>query len=325
MIRTLLTLMRYLKRFGLAKGFQVYYQIKSNQIKSNQIKSNQIKSNQIKSNQIKSNQIKSNQIKSNQIKSNQIKSNQIKSNQIKSNQIKSNQIKSNNTCSIHLNDIKYPFILRSKTSDIPTFHQIFINKEYEINLNFNLETIIDAGANIGLAAIFYANKYPKSKIISIEPEQSNYDLLKENTQNYENIITYNNALSNVSDQNLAIVDNGYGNWGFMTEPLTDSLKNKVSSIKSITVHEIMNEYNWETIDLVKIDIEGYEKELFEKNIESWLPYVRCLIIELHDRMKEGCSKSFFNAISKYDFSYFHKGENLVFLNNKLHVTIPKLL
>ena len=257
-IKTLLSTGKYLKRFGLAKSFQLCYKLKSN-----------------------------------------------------------------NPSNIRLNNISYPFRLRSKTSDIPTFHDIFVDMGYEINLNFNPETIIDAGANIGLAAIFYANKYPTSKIISIEPEQSNYDLLKENTQNYENIIALNNALSNVSNQDLAIVDNGYGSWGFMTEPLADSLKGKASSIKSITVNEIMSEYGWETIDIVKIDIEGYEKELFEKNSENWLPNVRCLIIELHDRMKEGCSKSFFSAISKYDFSFFHRNENLVFINNKLHTTKPK--
>ena len=233
------------------------------------------------------------------------------------------KLKSNNTDNIYLKNVNYPFKLRSGTSDIPTFHQIFKHKDYDIDLNFNPKTIIDAGANIGLVAIFYANKYPKSKIISIEPEQSNYNLLKKNTQHYENIITLNNALSNISNQELAIIDNGYGNWGFMTESLPDGFNSKTSVVKSISIDEIINKYNWHIIDIVKIDIEGYEKELFEKNSENWLPKTRCLIIELHDRMKEGSSKSFFRAISKHDFKFFHRGENLIFINNKLHTTKAK--
>lgn len=234
------------------------------------------------------------------------------------------KLKSNTTISISLNDISHPFSLRSKTSDIPTFHQIFTNTQYDINLNFNPETIIDAGANIGLAAIFFANKYPTSKVISIEPEQSNYDLLKRNTESYDNIITLNNALSNVSNQDLAILDNGYGKWGFMTETLPDGFGNTTPIVKSISICEIMNKYNYEIIDIIKIDIEGYEKELFEKNYENWLPKTRCLIIELHDGMKEGCSKSFFSAIIKYNFRFFHRGENLVFINKKLRTKKPKL-
>jgi len=230
------------------------------------------------------------------------------------------KLKTNNTDDILLKTINYSFSLRSKTSDIPTFHQIFTNREYDFDLNFNPKIIIDAGANIGLSAIFYANKYPASKIICIEPEQSNYNLLKKNTRNYDNIITLNNALSNLSNQDLAIIDNGYGNWGFMTEPIVNGIKGITPNVKSISINEIMNKYDFEIIDIVKIDIEGSEKEVFEKNSENWLPNTRCLIIELHDRMKKGCSKSFFSAISKHDFSFSHRGENLVFINNKLHST-----
>lgn len=232
------------------------------------------------------------------------------------------KLKSNDTDSICLDNIDYPIKLRSGTSDIPTFHQIFTFRDYDINLNFNPKIIIDAGANIGLAAIYYANKYPAAKIISIEPEQSNYNLLKKNTQHYENIIPLNNAISSVENQELAIVDNGYGNWGFMTEPLTDGDKSKIPNVKSITIDGIMNKYDYKIIDIVKIDIEGYEKELFEKNTENWLPNIRCLIIELHDRMKEGCSKSFFSAINKHDFRFYKRGENLIFINNKLHTAKP---
>ena len=79
----------------------------------------------------------------------------------------------------------------------------------------------------------------------------------------------------------------------------------------------MIEYNFPKIDILKLDIEGSEKELFETNFEDWLPKTKILIIELHDAMKTGCSKSVFNAISKYDFSFSIKGENIIFTNNAI--------
>jgi len=231
------------------------------------------------------------------------------------------RINSNRTEGISLNNINHPFDLRSKTSDIRTFYEIFFWREYDIQIDFDPKIIIDAGANIGLSAIFFANKYPNAKIISIEPEVSNYMLLKKNTRNYSKIITLNNALSNIGNQDLNVIDNGLGNWGFITESVGELENINVKNIiKTVSIDDIMKQNNLDYIDIVKIDIEGYEKELFETNTENWLPKTRCIIIELHDRMKPGCSNCFFKAISQYDFSFNFQGENLIFKNNneKLH-------
>jgi hypothetical protein len=66
-----------------------------------------------------------------------------------------------------------------------------------------------------------------------------------------------------------------------------------------------------------MDIEGSEKEVFESSYEYWLPKTRMLIIELHDNMKNGTSKSLFAAISKYDFSFDMRDENLIFTNTSI--------
>jgi len=73
----------------------------------------------------------------------------------------------------------------------------------------------------------------------------------------------------------------------------------------------MKQFNVDHIDILKIDIESSEKELFEENFEKWLPKVKVVIIELHDRMKEGCTRSFFKAMVNYKFTMTHKGENIV--------------
>jgi hypothetical protein len=50
---------------------------------------------------------------------------------------------------------------------------------------------------------------------------------------------------------------------------------------------IFSNYNLEYLDLLKIDIEGGEKQLFESNYENWLPKTKCIIIELHDGSTKG--------------------------------------
>ena len=181
------------------------------------------------------------------------------------------------TTKLKIPNIKYEIFIRKQTSDIATFYQIFGNQEYgEVPIKFSPKTIIDLGANIGLASIFFANKYPNSKILAIEPEESNFKMLKKNTENYKNITLFKNAISNLNGLNVSVQDEGYGKWGFMTKIIDSKLKNEV---KTVSIDTLVNDYNISSIDILKIDVEGAEKELFESNFEAWLPITKCIIIE----------------------------------------------
>jgi len=87
-------------------------------------------------------------------------------------------------------------------------------------------------------------------------------------------------------------------------------------VPAITMTEIIDKYNIQRIDILKIDIEGAEKELFSYNYESWLPKVRCIVIELHDLYRPGCATAFFKAISNRQFNMFCKGEDIVITFNE---------
>lgn len=213
------------------------------------------------------------------------------------------------TKSIHVPNIQFPVYLRPNTSDIPVFHQIFTSTEYDVNFNQKVDLIIDAGANIGLSSVYFANKYPNAKILSIEPEEGNYNILLKNTSLYKNIIPIKKALYN-KICTLNIVDTGKGEFGYMIESISDNTP--IGKTTSITINKLIEEYDIKHIDILKLDIEGAERELFLTDYKNWLSRVRCLIIELHDDMKQGASKAFFTAISKFNFSFKLKGENLIF-------------
>ena len=219
--------------------------------------------------------------------------------------------KKNKVISFSSSNLLYPVFLRNNTSDIDAFYQVFSNKEYSIKFNFKPKVILDCGANVGYASIYFKNAFPNAKIISIEPDISNFELLQKNTKQYSDIFCLNGAIWN-RDTNLIIKDIGLGNWGFIIEESSISTK---ESIKAYTIDDIKTKYKIDQIDIIKIDIEGSEKELFESNFENWLPKTKVLIIELHDRMRAGSSKSFFTALSKYNFSLAQSGENLIIYMN----------
>lgn len=212
---------------------------------------------------------------------------------------------------IRLNGIRHLFSIRKNPFDFATFVEVLLRREYDIDLAESPANIIDAGANIGLTSIFLANKYPQANIIALEPDTENFNLLKTNVEVYPNVYPEPAGLWG-KEAHLKIVDKGVGNNAFTVEEVAPGTND---ALKAHSVKSIMKRMNWENVDLLKIDIEGSEKEVFACGYETWLPLVKVLVIELHDRMIPGCSKAFFKAISTFDFSFEVKGENLIFTNN----------
>ncbi|AEF85245.1 methyltransferase FkbM family [Treponema primitia ZAS-2] len=213
-------------------------------------------------------------------------------------------------------DCKYPFWLREPSTDVSMYSQIFINFEYDFAIEKEPEVIIDAGANIGLASIYFANKYRQAKIIAIEPEKNNFELLLKNTAQYTNIIPIQAALWNL-DGKIDILDSGLGECGYMASDKSINTVLKTPSVRyvqqvtSVTIKKIVKEYQLDRIDILKMDIEGSEKEVFSNSVE-WIDKVKSIIIELHEYMKSGCNRIFYNYTNDFD-NEWQQGEN-VFLS-----------
>ena len=213
-------------------------------------------------------------------------------------------------------DVKFPFSLRVPSSDIPTYKQVFINQDYDFLVETPPKVIVDAGANIGLASVYFANKYPGAMIIAIEPENDNFELLKRNVEPYRNVIPIHSALWN-KNETIKLVDPGIGSWGFMTEEanISETKLGKFShTVKAMTLGKIIADYQLNKIDILKIDIEGAEKEVFE-DTSSWIGKVEALIIELHEDMKSGCNRSFYNGSNGFDDEW-KQGENVYLAKGK---------
>lgn len=213
-------------------------------------------------------------------------------------------------------DIKFPLGLRIPSSDLPTYEQVFVYQEYDFLVEKQPEVIVDVGANIGLVSIFFANKYPQAKIIAIEPEESNFKLLTKNVAPYRNIIPIQAALWNQNGE-INLVDPGEGNWGFRTEDADASKKtldNFCHKVAALTVDKIIHDYKLDKIDILKIDIEGSEKEVFS-DTSSWIGNVNALIVELHEYLKPGCNRSFYNGSNGFDNEWY-QGENVYLSRGK---------
>ncbi len=206
--------------------------------------------------------------------------------------------------------------------------QIFQNQDYELG-HFRLterlmklgETesrrgrellIIDAGANIGAAALYFSFRFSSSKIIAIEPERKNCELLRMNCAGL-NITIVEAALGCEAGKSF-LSDPGLSDWGFRTGDTGEY------EVDVVTVDQLFNTFNKEKVAplICKIDIEGGEANLFKCNY-SWLERFPLVIIELHDWLLpgEGNSRNFLKAALEFDFDFVYRGENLFCFNNAL--------
>jgi FkbM family methyltransferase len=199
-----------------------------------------------------------------------------------------------------------PLTLRLGTSDISVFKEIFIDLEYGWVFNTSPSVIVDVGGYIGLSAAFFAHTYPEAMIIAIEPDARNYELLMLNTTRFPNVHAVRAAVWKESGT-ISLTDPGFGAWGLQVSesyaPLTGG-----DLIRAVTIDEIRQEFGLDRIHLLKVDVEGSEKEIFS-TADSWISSVDAICIELHDRFKIGCSRSFFTAVQDFPIE-LHRNEDV---------------
>jgi FkbM family methyltransferase len=212
----------------------------------------------------------------------------------------------------------YPLYLRARTTDVSLCREIFLNNAYDSDFFESPQVtphaappampqvIIDAGANVGLSAVFYANRFPDARIIAIEPEPSNYEMLKKNTAPYPNITTVHAALWKENGA-LRLLDTGGGNTTFQVDEINQlSATEERGVVRAVTLEKLMEQFGIAYIDYLKMDVEGAEKEIFE-HAAPWIDRVGTIAVELHDGMRSGCSESVRQAAKGFPYQW-RRGE-----------------
>ena len=155
---------------------------------------------------------------------------------------------------------------------------ILLNREYEYLPEFELcnftgDIIVDVGAHVGLFSI--VSSVFARKIIAIEPHPVNFHLLIVNllVNNIHNVVPLNRALW-VNRTRLKLFE---GNHTGAHSLIGGS--DRFEEVETITLEEIVNSYG--SIDLLKIDVEGAEFEIFNHTDVGLLKRIRMMVAEIH--------------------------------------------
>jgi len=196
--------------------------------------------------------------------------------------------------------------LRPYTSDFEVFVHVFVEKAYRhVDVAEPVGSIIDCGANIGLAAFDLLDRFPDAHLVAVEPDAGNFDLLKRNLQSQAHRVTFIRG-GIWSGHGYAVRDEVLWRdgreWSFRVRPAGP---NEHGEIELISIPTLLERQHWTGVDLVKMDIEGAELEVFQHGSSDWLARTRVLAVELHDTECEG---AFQTAILPFPFSISRVGE-----------------
>jgi FkbM family methyltransferase len=176
-----------------------------------------------------------------------------------------------------------------------------------------LPLIIDCGANIGASANYFLEKFPRASILAIEPDTDNFACLEQHC-NSSQISCIRAAVS--SRRGRGYIANPRAEpWAFQVEA------GESGDIEFLTIADLLADAGPSAAPLIiKIDIEGFEKDLFAQNTE-WVQLFPLLIIELHDWMlpREANSRNFLRVIADLDRDFVYHHENIFSQANNIYI------
>lgn len=209
------------------------------------------------------------------------------------------QIQPENPYLLRSRYLKHPVRVRPQTSDWLVFQQIFRHREYRcLDAVKRAELIIDCGANVGYSSAYFLSRFPNAHVIAVEPDPDNFSALRYNLEPYKPRFTALNTgiWSRTTRLLLSEEDCGAGNeWGRTVREARD---NESGGFQATDIGAIFESTRADRISILKIDIEGSEKEVFS-NPTPWLSKVDNLVIELHGTE---CESAFFEAIRAHSFT-----------------------
>ncbi|SMH40751.1 FkbM family methyltransferase [Mesorhizobium australicum] len=181
-------------------------------------------------------------------------------------------------------------------------HGEIVRRYDEIVQSGKLPFILDCGGNIGISARWFSEQFTEAKIACVEPSFKNIALANLNAPNADMI---QGAVG--SDAGICEISNPDANsWAFQVSI-------GYGSIPVLSVEDVLRRYPKEefTPFIIKIDIEGFEEDLFSRNTE-WITDFFVIIVELHDWLlpNKATSQNFLKSISQERRDFILSGENI---------------
>jgi len=186
------------------------------------------------------------------------------------------------------NGIKYKF--RARTDDRTVIKEVWAREIYTKH-GFNIcenDTVFDLGGHIGVFAVLAGDKAKNGKVMTFEPMSHNFEMLKMNIElnNLNNVFPHNLAIASENGNRTFHLSSheankkvGYSTGGHSLYPSDD--RDEKIQVKTATLESMIEKYNIDQIDYLKLDTEGAEFEILFNTPKEIIRKIRKIVMELH--------------------------------------------
>lgn len=120
--------------------------------------------------------------------------------------------------------------------------------------------LVDIGANFGYYSVLWLQK-EGTRVIAVEPITEYVELLHENLKDYRSRSEIFPGC--IGDRNGTALLDTFGDPTMLTKVVTDEHQEGVRRSEMLTLNSLLEKYNEQSIDVLKIDAEGYDLKILE--------------------------------------------------------------
>jgi FkbM family methyltransferase len=164
--------------------------------------------------------------------------------------------------------------LRTNAGDLSILYEIFWQHTYHLPQlqGGAFSTVVDVGANVGLAALYFLEEFSITRLVCVEPEPANFQVLQSNLRGTI-AVAVQAALA--ATDGIVKIDSSPQAYNARISADTGAIK-----VAAISMPTLFHTQQLVWIDLLKIDIEDYEQQVFAGDC-TWLAQIGTLLIEIH--------------------------------------------
>jgi FkbM family methyltransferase len=205
------------------------------------------------------------------------------------------------------------FVRGGNSSDTKVLYETLVTDEYDILAGLTpLRTIIDGGANIGITCLHFLHSHPEAKVIAVEPFADTFEVCRKNVTRYAGRVTAIHGAIWPHSGKISL-DPQEQEWTNKVRALRDGEK---GATEAVTMPSLIAAAGG-SVDLLKLDVEGSEKEIFGPSAGEWLRFVRNIVIELHG---PDCVERVFEALAPFDYESTHRDMVYCFRNLRVRTS-----